>query len=119
MRFFARRRHEREMAEEFRLHLEREMEAHKESGMTDEEARFAAQRKFGNAGVFQEECRDSRRVAFFENLWRDLSYGCRSFAAADTGVCRGGGLIAGAGDCGKHRCLHGGACVFAAEPAGA
>jgi len=30
------------MTEEFRVHLEREVEAHNESGMTDEEARFAA-----------------------------------------------------------------------------
>jgi putative ABC transport system permease protein len=47
-------------------------------GMSRGEARAAAARAFGPAARVVEECRDARRVSFFQNLVRDLGYTRRS-----------------------------------------
>ncbi len=34
-------------------------------------------KEFGNVGLAKEECRDTRRTRFFENLFQDIRYGLR------------------------------------------
>ncbi len=66
--------------------LQREIEIHiaqltKEAiaaGMTEAEARAAALREFGPLSQIQEECRDTRRVNWIEDLLQDLRYGLRT-----------------------------------------
>src|SRR5215831_11139562 len=57
MRFFRRRDPNDELAEEIRSHLEMRSEWNRQSGMAADEARSAAQKQFGNAGIVYEETR--------------------------------------------------------------
>src|ERR1051325_9396799 len=66
---------ERELDEELRFHLEKEVEQNLARGMSPEEARLAALRSFGGVERVKEESRDVRGVRFVEELWQDLRYG--------------------------------------------
>jgi putative ABC transport system permease protein len=68
---------ERELDEELRFHLEKEIAQNLERGMNPEEARSAALRSFGGIERVKEESRDVRGVRFVEDLWQDLRYGAR------------------------------------------
>jgi predicted permease len=68
---------EREMDEELRFHLEKEIEQNQLRGMSAEEARLAALRSFGGIEQVKEESRDVWGVRFVEELWQDLRYGLR------------------------------------------
>src|SRR5918911_501020 len=68
---------ERELDEELRFHLQKEMEQNLARGMSPEEARLAALRSFGGVERVKEESRDVRGVRFLEELWQDLRYGSR------------------------------------------
>src|SRR5262245_41569449 len=89
---FRRRQVERDLDEEIRYHLDRQIQQYLDSGFTPEEARLAAMRHFGGIEHRKEECRDVRRVSFIENVLRDFSFGLRTlrqnagfaFAAAAT-----------------------------------
>jgi putative ABC transport system permease protein len=70
---------ERELDEELRYHLEREVEQNLAYGMNPDEARLAAMRNFGGVEQAKEECREARGVRFIEDLWQDLRYGLRTF----------------------------------------
>lgn len=63
--------------EELRYHLDREIEQNLRSGMSPEEARYAALRAFGGVQQAREECGEARGVVFIENIWQDLWYGVR------------------------------------------
>ncbi|HWP42569.1 MAG TPA: ABC transporter permease [Blastocatellia bacterium] len=68
---------ERELDEELRFHLEKEVEQNLARGMGPEEARLAALRSFGGVEQVKEESRDVRGVRFLEELGQDLRYGAR------------------------------------------
>ena len=74
---FRRREVERELDEELRAHLEQQIRANMALGMNAEEAEYAARRAMGGFEVQKEKCRDTRRVAFVEDLWQDVRYGAR------------------------------------------
>src|SRR5262252_9064935 len=69
---------ERELDEEIRYHIERQIEEHISKGMTEEEARYAAQRALGGIEQRKEECRDMRRVNLIENTLQDLRFAGRT-----------------------------------------
>jgi putative ABC transport system permease protein len=76
--FYARReRFDRELEEEIRFHLEMKAQENAEAGMNSEEARYAAQRQFGNQTLLQEISREMWSVRFIETLMQDLRYGAR------------------------------------------
>ncbi|MBS1824579.1 MAG: ABC transporter permease [Acidobacteria bacterium] len=70
--------------------LDREMRMHLESltaelvseGMSEEEARREAMRQFGPVELVKEECRDTRRVNYFEDAVRDVRCAWRGFRRA-------------------------------------
>lgn len=68
---------ERELDDELRFHLEKEVEQNRARGMNPEEARWAALRSFGGVEQVKEESRDVRGVRLVEELWQDLSYSVR------------------------------------------
>jgi predicted permease len=68
---------EREMDAEMRFHLEMETEKNICSGMSEEEARLAAQRSFGGIEQTKEAYRDVIRFRRLEEVWQDLRYGAR------------------------------------------
>ncbi|MGC4048231.1 MAG: ABC transporter permease [Paludibaculum sp.] len=77
---FRRQTVERELEAELGFHLDQLIQENLSAGMTPEEARWAAQRTLGGISQFQEECRDSRRVQFLEDLVQDVKFTLRSLA---------------------------------------
>lgn len=74
---FRRNQVERELDEELRYHIDRQIEENIAKGMTPEDARHAALRAMGGIERRKEECRDMRSVRLIENLAQDLRYGAR------------------------------------------
>src|SRR5215475_7376319 len=69
---------ERELDEELRYHIERQIEENIAKGMMPDEARYAALRAMGGVERRKEECRDTRRVRWVEDLMQDVRYGLRT-----------------------------------------
>src|SRR6266545_424406 len=69
---------DRSLQSELQIHIDEQIDEHIAAGMAPAEARAAAMREFGPLARIQEECRDTRRVAFVHNLGRDLRYTLRS-----------------------------------------
>ena len=68
------------MAEEMRLHVEHLTQKSIADGLSPEEACFAAQRRFGGAEQFKEQCRDGMRWSRLEDLLRDVRHAVRRLA---------------------------------------
>ncbi len=74
---FRQGRFEREMDDELRFHLESMIRDNIRAGMDPEQARRVAQLDFGGLDLTKEGCRDTRRLAFVDTLWRDLHFALR------------------------------------------
>jgi len=73
-------RKEQDLAKELQFHLDREVQKNVVSGMTPEEARYAALRSFGGVDQVKEKCRDVRGVRLLGELYQDTGYGFRMMA---------------------------------------
>jgi putative ABC transport system permease protein len=74
------RRRERMMEDldqDIRDHIARETQDNIERGMSPEEARYAALRKFGNVTRVKEEARDVWSFVWLEQFWQDIRYALR------------------------------------------
>src|SRR5262245_36492676 len=72
----ARRRIDAEILEELQDHLEHEIEAHRQRGIPDEEARRLALRDLGGLTQTIESTREVRSTSL-DTIGRDLKYGAR------------------------------------------
>ncbi|MGO9268945.1 MAG: ADOP family duplicated permease [Terriglobia bacterium] len=77
-----RSRFEREMEEEIRLHLEMKTEENLASGMSPQEARSVALRRFGNQTLMHEQSREVWTFRWLYDLVHDLRFALRSFRAS-------------------------------------
>jgi putative ABC transport system permease protein len=68
----------REIEEEMRFHIEMRAEENERVGMTPEEARREAERRFGRLTRLKEQGYEVRGGRWLEALWRDCRYGARS-----------------------------------------
>jgi putative ABC transport system permease protein len=75
---FRRERFERELGEEVRLHRDLREQEERASGSAPDEARYAAQRKFGNEMRLREESREMWGWKWVEDFFSDLRYGGRA-----------------------------------------
>src|SRR5215207_4441786 len=66
-----------ELDEEMRQHLELRTQALIGEGMTAEEARFEARRRFGNAAVLRQDAREVWSFRPLEQLAQDVRFGAR------------------------------------------
>jgi putative ABC transport system permease protein len=73
-----RRRRERELADELRLHLDLQTEANLRAGMPPKEARLAAKRQFGHLEGIKEQVRDGWSWGWLETVLRDTRTSVRS-----------------------------------------
>jgi predicted permease len=73
-----RRRVDVELEEELRLHLELIQQEKLESGMTTEDARAAARRRFGNITALRERAHAAWGWEWLEDLVQDANYGMRA-----------------------------------------
>src|SRR5258708_39734916 len=75
-----RRRMLRDLDQDIRDHIERETQDNIERGMSPEEARYAAVRKFGNVTRVKEETREVWSFVWLEQFLQDIRYGLRMLA---------------------------------------
>ena len=75
---FRKEKLDRAMAAEMRFHLDERAEDNRADGLSPEEARYAAQRKFGGVEQIKERARDERHFMLLEHLLQDVRYGLRS-----------------------------------------
>jgi predicted permease len=69
-----------DLDQDIREHIEMETRDNIECGMSPEEARYAALRKFGNVTHVKEDTRAVWRFLWLEQLWQDIRYGLRTLA---------------------------------------
>jgi hypothetical protein len=74
---FRRRQLQVDIADEMAFHLEQRERANRERGMTQQEARLAAQREFGNVTLAGERTADSDVLQWVENTARDARLSLR------------------------------------------
>jgi predicted permease len=67
----------KELTEEMHHHLALKTEENIHAGMPEKEARYAAQREFGNVTALNEDSRDVWRFGWIEELLQDVRYGSR------------------------------------------
>jgi len=77
LRYLRRSRAEQELNDELQHHLERQVELHLRSGMSESEARRVAQKEFGGMTQMQEECRQARTGYWLEAIFKDIRFGTR------------------------------------------
>jgi predicted permease len=77
-RFLRRANRDAESARDIQFYLDTETEDNLARGMTPEEARAAARRKFGNPTFIREEIYRRNSFGFLETLRQDLSYALRT-----------------------------------------
>jgi len=77
MRWWRRRQSERDLERELRSHLELEMAEQQATGLSSEEARYAAQRAFGNTTLVKEVTREMWGWIWLERCLQDLRYAVR------------------------------------------
>ena len=70
-------RFDRELDEEMRFHLEMKTQQNLESGASPDDARYAAQRRFGNTTRLMEISHETWGLGWLESLLQDLRYGAR------------------------------------------
>src|SRR5882762_7333602 len=63
--------------DEIQFHLDQQISENIAAGMSLEEARYTAQRTFGNPTFLKEKTRDTWGWRWLENLYEDLRYGLR------------------------------------------
>jgi len=69
-----------EMEEEMRFHLERKTEQNRISGMSADEARYAARRRFGNAALLKEKSREAWGWNALDHLAQDVKLAVRALS---------------------------------------
>ena len=67
-----------QLDQDIRDHLEKETQDNIDRGMSPEEARYAALRRFGNVALVKEQTREVWSIAWLEQLAQDLRYGVRT-----------------------------------------
>src|SRR5262245_58184536 len=67
----------KEIAEELQFHIDMRVEENIRRGMSPDEARWDAERRFGNLTRVKEQGYDVRGGRWLETVWQDLRYGAR------------------------------------------
>jgi predicted permease len=78
----ARRSVERDLDDELRYHLDRQIAKYESDGLARAEAQRRARVEFGGLEQVKEEARDARGISWFEIAIRDLGYGVRVLGRA-------------------------------------
>jgi len=76
---FSRTSVEREMDEELRFHLDRQIEAYRKAGLDEPEARRRLRLEFGGLDHVKEDLRDARGTRWLDDLLRDVRHALRTF----------------------------------------
>src|SRR5712664_3092405 len=74
---FEKQKLEDQLDEELQFHIEMRTQEFIAAGMTPEQARYRAQRLFGNQTLLKERTREMDTIGWIETLWQDLRYALR------------------------------------------
>ena len=74
---FRRKRKASDFGAEIEAHIQLETERLQEQGLSDEKARTAARRSFGNVTNTQEHFYESSHLLWWDNFWQDIRYAAR------------------------------------------
>jgi predicted permease len=74
-----RKKLDHELEEEMHFHIDMKVREMVESGMSENDARYAALREFGNRGLMKRDSRNMWRFIVIETLIQDIRYGLRTF----------------------------------------
>ena len=77
---FRRKRKASDFSAEIEAHIQQESERLREQGLSEEDARAAAHRSFGNIMQAEERFYESGRWLWGDHLWQDLRFGLRMLA---------------------------------------
>jgi predicted permease len=77
---FHRYRISQQLDDEIQFHLDQQIAENVASGMSREEARYAAMRTFGNPTFLKEATRDTWGWTWLEEITRDVKYACRALS---------------------------------------
>jgi macrolide transport system ATP-binding/permease protein len=77
---FRRKRKASDFSAEIEAHIQHESERLREQGLSEEEARAAARRSFGNVMQAEERFYESARWLCWDHLWQELRFGLRMLA---------------------------------------
>src|SRR5881392_2532893 len=75
---FGRNRSAERLDDEIQFHLEQQIAENVATGMSREDARYAATRSFGNPTILKEETRDTWGWIWLDQVGQDLRYGLRT-----------------------------------------
>lgn len=75
---FRSRKLDRDLEDELRSHLDMRTQDNLEAGMSEEEARLDAQRRFGDQVLIRERTRSAHIAVWLESVLQDLRYGLRT-----------------------------------------
>ena len=75
---FGRKRKLDDFTSEIEAHLQLETERLRDQGLSEEQARAAARRSFGNVLHAEERFYESRRWLWWDHFWQDVRYGLRT-----------------------------------------
>jgi len=84
--FFRRNQFASDLDEEMRLHRQLREEDHLKSGVSLDDARAAASRRFGNTASLHERSRDAWGFRWLEHLIQDATYGLRTMLLRTPGL---------------------------------
>jgi predicted permease len=76
-RMFDRDKLDSDLTEELRSHVEMRVQANLSAGMNTDEARYDAQRRFGNSTLLKEDTRAMNIIGWLDTAARDLRYAIR------------------------------------------
>ncbi len=74
---FRKKELDKELSDELAFHLQKETEENVAAGMSADEARYAALRKFGNVTRIKEDTWEVWSFVWLEQLWQDIRFGVR------------------------------------------
>jgi MacB-like periplasmic core domain len=75
---------DRDLEDELAFHLAMREEKNRDSGLSADEARYAARRQFGNTANVKETSRNQWTFVALEAMWRDFTYALRTLVKAPT-----------------------------------
>jgi predicted permease len=77
MKWWQLKKKDADLERELRSDLELEQEEQRERGLSEEDARYAARRAFGNATLIREQTHEAWGWASVEHVWQDVRYAAR------------------------------------------
>ena len=86
-RLFKRSHEDSELSEELESHLAHEIDDNLARGMSPEEARRLAYVKLGNPLRIRDQVWETNRIAWIEDIWRDLRYAKRTLMKTPSFTC--------------------------------